>query len=153
MTSASITHFLVTTLVAGLLGAAAMEAVMWGIGRAGWAKADMIVAIGSLFTKMRTNAFRVGVVLHAVSAVVFSIAYTLLMLELGLTTLPGSMALGLGVGVVHGMIVSLMLVWVVSEQHPLEEFREADLAIGLSHLAGHVVFGGVIGMVVGLFSL
>jgi len=49
--------------------------------------------------------------------------------------------------------VSLMLVWVVSEQHPLEEFREADLAIGLSHFAGHVAFGGVIGMVVGLFSL
>jgi len=64
-----------------------------------------------------------------------------------------SLLFGLGVGFGHGMIVSLMLVWVVAEQHPLEEFQEADLAIGLSHLAGHVAFGGVVGLVVGLSPL
>jgi hypothetical protein len=63
------------------------------------------------------------------------------------------MMLGLGLGVVHGMLVSLMLVWVVAEQHPLEEFNEATFAIGLSHLVGHVVFGGVVGLVVGLAPL
>lgn len=150
MTAGSIIQFLAVALLAGVLGAAAMEAVMWGIGRAGWAKADMIVALGSLFTHRRENAFRVGVVLHAISAVVFSIGYALAMLALEQTALPGSFVLGLGIGVLHGIIVSLMLVWVVSEQHPLEEFKEADLAIGLSHLTGHVAFGGMIGLVVGV---
>jgi hypothetical protein len=69
---------------------------------------------------------------------------------LGLTHLPNSLMLGLGVGVFHGMLVSLMLVWVVSESHPLEEFNEAGLAVGLSHFAGHVAFGAVVGLVVGL---
>lgn len=150
MTAGSIIQFLAVALLAGVLGAAAMEAVMWGIGRAGWAKADMIVALGSLFTHRRENSFRVGVVLHAISAVVFSIGYALAMLALEQTALPGSFVLGLGIGVLHGIIVSLMLVWVVSEQHPLEEFKEADLAIGLSHLTGHVAFGGMIGLVVGV---
>jgi hypothetical protein len=50
------------------------------------------------------------------------------------------------------MIVSLMLVWVIAEHHPLEEFREADLAIGLSHFAGHVAYGGAAGLAIGLLS-
>ena len=145
--------FLLTALAAGLAGGAAMELAMWLITRRGWAKGNMIVALGSLFTKSRENAFRVGAVLHAISAVGFATVYTLAMMALGLTHLPLSMMLGLGLGFVHGLLVSLALVWIVSDQHPLEEFNEAGLAVGLSHLVGHVVFGAVVGVVVGLASL
>lgn len=145
--------YLLTALVAGVCGGAAMEGVLWLIGRGGWAKADMLVALGSLLTKSRDNAWRVGAVLHVISAIGFAMVYALLMLWLGLTHMPLSMMLGLGVGLVHGLLVSLMLVWVVAEQHPLEEFNEATLAIGLAHLAGHVAFGGVVGLVVGLSPL
>ncbi|MND05087.1 hypothetical protein D3C83_256700 [compost metagenome] len=48
------------------------------------------------------------------------------------------------------MVVSLGLVWVVAERHPLEEFNEAGLAIGLSHIIGHVAFGLVVGLVIGI---
>ncbi|MBI5771798.1 MAG: hypothetical protein HZA93_28765 [Verrucomicrobia bacterium] len=145
--------YLLTALTAGVCGGAAMEGVLWLIGRGGWAKADMLVALGSLLTKSRDNAWRVGAVLHLISAVGFAAVYTLLMLWLGFTKMPVSMMLGLGVGMVHGLLVSLMLVWVVAEQHPLEEFNEASLAIGLAHLVGHVAFGGVVGLVVGLSPL
>ena len=73
--------------------------------------------------------------------------------RLGYTHLPLSMMLGLGIGFFHGLVVSLALVWIVSERHPLEEFNDAGLAVGLSHLLGHVVYGGVVGVVVGLSSL
>ena len=149
----TLVSFLLTALVAGVLGGAVMEGALWLIGRAGWAKADMLVALGSLLTKSRENAWRVGAVLHLISAIGFAMAYTLLMLKLGLTHMPLSMMLGLGVGVVHGLIVSLMLVWIVAEQHPLEEFNEATLAVGLAHLVGHVVFGGMVGLVVGISPL
>jgi uncharacterized membrane protein YagU involved in acid resistance len=142
--------FLLTALVAGLLGGGAMEIVLWLLGRAGWAKADMLVALGSMVTKSRDHAWRVGAILHATSAIGFAVVYVLLMVCLGYTHLPVSMMLGLGIGFVHGLIVSLMLVWVVAERHPLPEFNDATLAIGLSHLVGHVAFGGVIGLVVGL---
>jgi hypothetical protein len=55
--------------------------------------------------------------------------------------------------VLHGIIVSLMLVWVVADQHPLEEFKEADLLVGLGHFAGHVAYGAVVGLIVGLSPL
>ena len=148
-----IVKYLLTSFAAGLLGGAAMELVMWLISRGGWAKGDMIVALGSLVTKSRENAFRVGAILHTISAVGFAAVYVMLMIALGLTHLPQSLMLGLGVGVLHGMLVSLMLVWIVSEQHPLQEFNEAGFAVGLTHFAGHVAFGGVVGFVVGLSPL
>jgi hypothetical protein len=72
---------------------------------------------------------------------------------LGYTEMPWSAVLGAGVGFLHGLIVSLGLVWVVAEQHPLQEFNEAGMAIGLSHIVGHVVYGGVVGLVVGISPL
>lgn len=145
-----IVRFLLTALFAGVLAGIAMEIVLWVVGTAGWAKADMIVALGSLFTRSRNNAWRVGAILHASAAITFAVLYTLLLMKLGYTSMPQSMMLGAGVGFVHGLLVSLALVWVVAEQHPLEEFSEAGLAIGLSHILGHVVYGAIVGVVVGI---
>lgn len=145
--------YLGTSLVAGVLGGVAMEFVMWLIARAGLAKGDMILALGSLLSKSRDNAYRIGLVIHATAAVGFALVYALLLVTLGYTQLPLSLMLGLGVGVLHGLLVSLMLVWVVSDRHPLEEFKDADLLVGLSHFAGHVAYGAVVGLVVGLSPL
>ncbi len=145
--------YLATALVAGLLGGLAMELAMWLIARAGLAKGDMILALGSLLTKSRENAYRTGLYIHVTAAMGFALVYTLLLVTLGYTQLPFSLMIGLGVGALHGLIVSLMLVWMVAERHPLEEFKDADLLVGLSHFAGHVAYGGVVGFVVGLMPL
>jgi len=142
--------FVLTSLVAGVLGVAAMEAAMWLITRAGWAEGNMIVAIGSVMTRSREHALRAGVILHAISAIVFAMVYTFAMIKLGLTHFPTAFFAGIGFGVIHGMIVSLMLVWIVAERHPLEEFREAGLAVGVSHFAGHIAYGAIVGLVIGL---
>jgi hypothetical protein len=152
-TTVPIVTFLVTALLAGVLGGLAMELVMWIIAKAGLAKGDMILALGSLLTKRREHAYRVGLIVHVSAAVAFGVLYALLMVTLGYTGLPRSMMLGLGVGVLHGLLVSLMLVWVVADQHPLEEFKDADLLVGLSHVAGHAAFGFVAGLVVGVSSI
>ena len=144
--------FVVISIVAGVVGGAAMEGVILLFSRSNWGKGSMIVALGSLITKTRENAWQVGAALHALSAIGFAAIYAFAMIRLGFEHLPVSLMFGLGAGFFQGLIVSLALVWIVSEHHPLEEFREADLAIGLSHLLGHVVYGGVIGLVVGLAS-
>lgn len=148
-----IVRFLLTALIAGVLAGAVMEAVLWVVGTAGWAKANMLVALGSLFTRSRDSAFRVGLTLHVIAAIAFAVLYTLVMLKLGYTAMPSSMMLGAGIGFIHGLIVSLGLVWVVAEQHPLEEFSDAGLAIGLSHILGHVAYGLIVGVVVGISPL
>src|SRR5688572_484870 len=45
MSTTVLITFILTALVAGILGGAVMEGVLWLIGRSGWAKADMIVAL------------------------------------------------------------------------------------------------------------
>jgi len=142
--------YLLTALIAGIIGGVAMEIVMWLIARSGLARGDMILALGSMVTKRREGAYRVGWSIHAIAAMGFALVYTTLMVALGLTELPASLMIGLGTGFLHGLIVSLMLVWIVADQHPLEEFQEADLLVGLTHLAGHIAYGAVIGLVVGI---
>lgn len=149
-TTVPIVAFVLTALLAGALGGVAMELAMWTIARIAKSKGDMILALGSLLTKRREHAHRVGLFVHGAAALGFGMLYSLLLVTLGLTAMPISMMLGLGVGVLHGLIFSLMLVWVVADHHPLEEFKDADLLVGLCHLAGHAAFGAMAGIVVGI---
>jgi len=91
-----------------------------------------------------------GAFAHATAAIVFSMLYALLMLVCGFTGLPEAFMVGLGFGTFHGIVVSLILVWVVADNHPLVEFRKASLSVGLCHFAGHVAYGAIVGLVVGL---
>lgn len=145
--------YLTTSILAGLAGVAAMEFAMWLITRTGWARGNMIVAIGSFLTRSMNNAFRVGLVIHVLLGIGFALLYTFAMMKLGVTHLPKSVGLGLGLGFLQGSVVSLTLVWVVSDQHPLTEFREASFAVGLTHLAGHLAYGATVGLIVGLAGL
>jgi hypothetical protein len=149
MTTTNLVAFLVTALAAGVLGGFAMELVLWSIGHAGWAKADMVVALGSLLTRSRVTAWRVGALVHTVAAIAFAILYALLMVTLGYSGMPDALMFGLAVGFFHGLVVSLGLGWVVATRHPLEEFQEAGFAVCLSHIIGHVAYGAVVGLVVG----
>ncbi|MFA6959241.1 MAG: hypothetical protein WC205_00645 [Opitutaceae bacterium] len=136
--------------MAGLFGAGAMWAVMRLIERAGPPTGGMVVAVGSLLTRKRENAFSTGIWVYLFSAAVFGLIYTLLMVRLELTAWPHALFTGLGFGFFHGLVVSLGLVWIVSDNHPLEEFRQATPLVFVSHFAGHIVFGLVVGLVISI---
>ncbi len=146
-----IANYFLIPVVAGLLGVAALEFAMWLI-RRGWTQGSMIVAVGSLLTHSRTNAFRVGTIVHLCAGVGFAMLYAWALRHLGWNHLPMAFTAGIGFGAVHGIMVSLMLVWIVAEHHPLEEFNDAGLAIGVNHFVGHVAFGAVVGLVIGALS-
>src|SRR5580704_14193253 len=74
----------VTAVVAGVLGGSAMVVVMRLITRAEWARYDMIVALGSLVTRSKENAFRTGAIIHVFSAVGFALLYSAIMWRFGL---------------------------------------------------------------------
>lgn len=146
----TIAAFLVYAALAGLCGALAMTAAMKLVARSGWARDDMIEAVGSLFTRSRETARPVGLILHALSAIVFGQLYTVILIALGVSAWPQAFFSGVGFGVFHGLIVSLSLCWVVADQHPLEEFRRAGMSVALTHFIGHVAYGAAVGLVVGL---
>lgn len=148
-----ILNYLLTSVIAGVFGGSAMLLLMWVMTRGGLAKGNMVVALGGMVTRSRDSALRVGLILHTLSAIGFAMVYAMLMLWLGMTGMPTALVIGVGAGFFHGLIVSLMLVWVVAEGHPFEEYNEAGLAVGLSHLLGHVIYGTVVGLVIGVSPL
>ncbi len=148
-----ILQFLIFTLIAGLAGSAAMDGVMHLITRSGVTPAPMTTALGSLFTRSLETASLVGWFIHGVSGVAFAMLYTLLFLAFGLEAALACLVAGLGIGFLHGIVVSIMLVMVVSEHHPIEAFRNAGIEVGVAHLAGHLAYGATVGLIVGISGL
>lgn len=140
--------YLFWSVVAGAAGGGAMLGAMALIDRSGVPGRNMVAALGSLFTRSRDGAVRVGGLMHAIAAVLSGLVYTELLLAFGMTSWPGAVFAGAGLGLFHGIVVSLALVWLVADAHPLEEFRQAGPAVFLEHLIGHLVFGAVVGLVI-----
>ena len=146
---ALIIYFLATGTVAGLLGTTAMTFFLYYVTKMEITNANMVDAIGSMFTHSVENSWKVGILLHLTSGVAFGILYTL---GFNLFEVQGfglHLLVGTAFGSAHGFVMSFLLVSSVASHHPLPEFRQAGMGIAAAHLIGHVVFGFVVGAVVG----
>ncbi|MCC6711748.1 MAG: hypothetical protein IT344_00150 [Candidatus Dadabacteria bacterium] len=144
--------FLVTVL-AGIVATSGMSLLMWAITRSGIAEADMIRAIGTIFTRSGKSAFTVGLVVHYIVGVVIAFAYVALISIIGYSSVAGAIGLGCLISVAHGVAFGFVLVISVAEHHPMERFRKAGMEVAVAHFAGHVVYGFLIGTVVGLTGI
>lgn len=137
----------------GLLAAIVMNIFMRGVGRSFGRSADMVRALGSYFTGKLENASRTGTAIHLVAGAFFGIIYFVIIDSLGALALPHALFLGMGIGVVHGLLTSYVLMIYASERHPLEDFRKATLQEGALHFFGHIIFGGIVGLLGGLVAM
>ncbi|MCH7547947.1 MAG: hypothetical protein IH969_00150 [Candidatus Krumholzibacteriota bacterium] len=137
-------------LAAGLTGSVLMSLVMGLITRAHLANADMIRGLGSLVTKSLHNAFPVGLLLHLLSGTIFAFPYTYVLLSVGIDSAAAMIIIGAAIGLFHGAAMSFILLAVVAENHPLEEFREARVEVAAAHVVGHVAYGIGVGLTVTL---
>jgi len=138
--------------VGGLAGAFAMNGFMRAVSAKFGKKVDMTEALGSFITGRLDNAKPVGSCVHGASGIVFGIVYCLLFAAMGAAHFPYSFFVGIAFGFFHGLLVSYGLMFLVSEQHPIQRFRRVTLETGLLHLVGHIIFGGVVGLVGALLS-
>lgn len=139
--------------LSGLIGAFAMNFFMRSVSAAFSQRVDMLLALGSYFTGKKDNAAFIGTCLHAVSGIIFGAIYFGIMYAMHALVFPYALFLGLGFGFFHGLIMSYLLMFYASERHPIEEYRKATLEEGLLHLVGHIIFGGVAGLIGGLIAL
>lgn len=138
--------------LAGLAGAAMMNGFMRTISAKFSDRVDMIAALGSLMTGKTDNARLVGTLMHAASGFLFGILYFVLLNLTSITYVPALAAMGMGLGFIHGLVVSYGLMVMVSERHPVPRFRNVTLETGLLHLVGHVLYGLTVGLLAGLVS-
>ncbi len=139
--------------VCGLIGAFAMNLFMRTVSSAYSKRVDMVIALGSFFTGMIDNAATLGTLIHSIAGIVFGVLYFLIMNAMSALIFPYALFLGIGFGFFHGLIMSYCLMFIASERHPIEAYRKATLEAGLLHLVGHIIFGGVAGLIGGLIAL
>jgi hypothetical protein len=142
-----------TAVVAGLIGTAGMELVLRTITKSGWANADMVRALGSLFTRSIDNAYGVGIIIHFASGIFFAFLYSLAINAFNVHNVLLTTASGILIGFIHGGAVGFVLVTAVAEHHPLPQFKKAEFSVGVAHWIGHVVYGFLVGLVYGLMGL
>ncbi len=136
----------------GIIGTAGMELFLQRITKSGIANADMSRAIGSIFTRSIESAYGLGITIQIISGIIFAFFYTLALVYFNIHGYLGNAFAGLLLGFIHGAVVGFLLISAVAEHHPLPEFREAGFNVAVAHWAGHLVYGFLVGSVIGLLG-
>ncbi len=139
---------IIEAMLSGLVGTAGMTIVMWLITRSGLAHADMIRAIGSIFTRSYEDSVIPGIIVHFGVGMIIAFFYVLIISILDPVSTIKIVGAGAMIGIFHGVTFSFLLVVAVAEHHPIEQFKTAGSEVAVAHLAGHIVYGLLVGAVV-----
>ena len=114
-------RFIIDTMLSGIIGTAGMTLVMWAITRSGIAHADMIRAIGSIFTRSYKDSIIPGVIIHFGVGIIIAFFYVIIISILTPASTIKTVGAGVMIGLFHGVVFSFLLVVTVAEHHPLEQ--------------------------------
>jgi hypothetical protein len=148
-----ITVTILLTFLSGILGTAGMTFVMWLINRSGLANADMMRAIGSLYTRSYENSLLPGFIIHFGVGGILAFFYTAFLSIFYFRSVIALASLGGMLGLLQGLVVSFALVALVAEHHPLEQFRKAGSEVVVAHMLGHVIYGLIVGAMIGITGI
>lgn len=146
-------QFVLYSILAGLVGAGGMTLVLGFFGQVGWTRANLVVALGYLFSRDRKPAIALGATIHGVAGVVFAMIYTTIFLFFDLSTAPAIIFMGLGLGWAHGIVMSLIFVVSAVLGEPEGEMKKVQFAGGPAYMVAHIVYGFLVGVVIGLSPL
>jgi Family of unknown function (DUF6789) len=132
-------------LIGGIVGTAAMTALLLFPRWLGIGKIDVIPAVGALITGKEEHAFSIGYIVHFASGIIFAYVYwaVLLLMKMPIVWWAFGMA-----GFIHGIIVMLLVCITIMEHHPIARYHERGPMTGLAQLLAHIVYGVVVGLIV-----
>jgi uncharacterized membrane protein YagU involved in acid resistance len=140
-------------IISGILGTGGMSFVMWLINRSGLANADMIRAVGSIYSRSYENALLPGIIMHFTAGIIFAFLYVVFLSIFSLGSVGAYIGMGAMTGVFHGLVVSFLIVVLVAEHHPIEQFQKAGAEVAVAHLFGHIIYGLIVGAVIGIAGI
>ncbi|MEJ2637522.1 MAG: hypothetical protein P8184_19815 [Calditrichia bacterium] len=141
-------EFILVSIMAGLFGTGGMTLLLWAFDKSGWARADMVRALGSYATRSYQKSLQPGLLIHFAAGIPFAMFYIYVLSHLNLSSVLAFMIGGGVIGFVHGFAFSFVLV-ILAEHHPVDEFKEAGFEVALAHFTAHVFYGLLVGFVIG----
>ena len=148
-------ELILSSMLIGLVATAGMSTFLWIITGFNIAKVDMIKAIGTLYTKNEDNALLPGIIMHFTAGIIFCFCYLILFkfFPIGNNSPLIFIILGSILGIVHGVVVSLLLIIAVAEHHPIESFRKAGVSVAIYHFLAHLIYGFIIWLYYSLLQI
>lgn len=144
---------IIFVIISGLIATAIMSLFMEFLTKSDVANADMVRAVGSIITKSYDESIKTGLIIQFVFGVFFSFIYFLIFGYFVPANLLIAIISGFAIGFFHGMVVSIGIIIVVAEHHPLERFRDAGFEVAVGHVAGHIIYGLILGLIYGITGL
>lgn len=142
-------RFVIVAAMAGVIATAGMTTVLWLITRSGRTNADMVRALGSFITRSYHNSLLVGTAIHFGAGIPIAMLYIVAFQVIRVESIASMMLAGAAFGFFHGFAFSFVML-TISEYHPVDKFHKADFQVAFAHLLGHVVFGILVGLMVGI---
>ena len=135
-------------LVAGIAGTLIMTFFLRRARFLHLPETQMVRAIGAMITRREENSFMPGAIAHTLAGIAIAYGYAFFLSTLptqsgGLLVLAAVCGL---MGLVHGMIVTLGLVIMVAQYHPVERFRRLTPEDTAAHVIAHVFYGLTVGL-------
>jgi hypothetical protein len=135
-------------LSGGLAGTVAMTFFLLLPRWLGRAHVDVIRAGGSLVVGSgNRSAYSVGLAIHIAMGIGFAFVYSAF---LSLSSLPFNALTGLLLGSIHGVVAMLLVSILIMEHHPEARYHRRGPATGLAQLGAHMIYGTIVGLIVGL---
>jgi hypothetical protein len=140
-------------MLAGALGAGMMSLFVWALTEMGISDVRMLAVIGTLVTRKQENASMVGGFIHLAAGMIFGVFYGYVLVSINHPGVGLNMLYGAVAGFLHGLIVAMILVAMVADEHPLKEFRQRGLSVAMAHWVAHLLYGLVVGAIIGASGL
>lgn len=145
--------YYIVTIGCGIISAWLMHAIMLGLSYQRAVPVNMVKAIGSFATGELDKARTAGLVLHTLGGATLGVLYGFVLRVAGVYDSPIGIMLGSLIGLYHGFMVAYFLLYMVSKRHPLKQYRNASLHVGLVHLLGHVFYGAFLSVMIFVLSI
>jgi uncharacterized membrane protein YagU involved in acid resistance len=134
----------------GIIATTAMLAVLGLIGKTQWPSVNLIKTMGSLVTQSQDRHTGVGIVIVYSFGVVLALGFALLLGLSHIRFLSEALILSGFAGCVSGVVAGMILVGFIGSRHPIKQFKMGGMGQFASVVAGHIVYGLSIGLVLGL---
>ncbi|MCX6126298.1 MAG: hypothetical protein NTV34_16315 [Proteobacteria bacterium] len=139
-------------LLIGVAATLAMTGVLAGLHGSSLNTADMIRALGSIFTRNQVFSFTAGMFAYTIMGCLSAFLYVAVWSTFDFAGVYQLTALGAVIGLAQGIFLSFLLIVFVAEHHKLARFRKMGFGVAVAFLVAYVVYGAVVGWGVGKFG-